>query len=91
MPRRKPVQVESRLWLEVGGGFYALEYLDPASWAEPAWRLTKSEGDHYEVHVASHGPSCTCPDFIWCREHQDPAGCKHVVALRQQGLLRRKT
>lgn len=72
---------------------YTVRYLDPEEWATPAWRLTKQikgkAGSVYDVHLTEHGPECTCPDFLYARQHKDAAGCKHCAALRAVGLLRK--
>ena len=101
MPKRDPVTGRSRLILEIDvlnkearwlTTLYVLRYLpsDP-SLGHPAWRLTKIDGstspDRYDVILTPHGPVCDCPDFIHCREHKDPRGCKHVLALRTQGVV----
>ena len=68
---------------------YMLRYLHPYPEAVPAWRLTKEDASSWDVHLSEHGPMCTCPDFVYARDHQDDKGCKHIAALRSVGLLRK--
>jgi hypothetical protein len=55
--------------------------------AAAAFRLRKPDGAAYDVALTEHGPNCSCPDFTFSREGKDPAGCKHLKALRAWGLL----
>jgi hypothetical protein len=52
-----------------------------------AWTLTKPDGEGYTVSVHPHGAECECGDFAFRREWKDPAGCKHVRALRAFRLV----
>ncbi len=98
MPQREPVSGKAHLSLVVTvenakgpvETEYRLRYLSPYQDAHPAWRLTKMDGEFYDVHLAPTGPECTCPDFIFARNHRDAKGCKHVAALRSVGLLRKE-
>ena len=98
MPHRDPVHgtaslVGEFLTIKVKGRstVYRVANLHPdLEAANPAWRLTKSDGTFYDVHVDQHGASCTCPDWIWCREHKDSSGCKHCRGLQAVGLLRKE-
>lgn len=93
---RKPVEGKARLTLTITvktkrksvTTIYLVQYLHPADWADPAWRLTKADGTTYDVHLSQDGPYCTCPDFIYCREEKRKK-CKHVEAARSVGLLRK--
>jgi hypothetical protein len=97
MPARTPVAGKTKLWLAITvtnakgkdvEQHYALRFLSPnREVADPAWRITRADGQSYDVALTEHGPHCTCPDFLYCREHQDPKACKHVCALRALGLL----
>lgn len=89
MPRRAPVQGRAKLYLVINRTLYHLLFLDPQKEvADPAWRLTKTDGTSYDVALTTQGAHCSCPDYIYCREHRDPKGCKHVAAMRSVGLLR---
>lgn len=86
---RLPVQGRAKLRLTINQGDYQVSNLNPhPAVAFAAWRLTKPDGTSYEVAVTGYGPTCSCPDYVWCREHKDPKGCKHVAALRALGLIR---
>lgn len=97
MPRRNPVQGTAKLWLTIAvknargkevAKLYDLQFLDShPDLGQPAWRLRKSNGVFYDVIFLPMGPECTCEDFVWCREHKDPKGCKHCCALRAVRLL----
>ena len=98
MPRREPVHGKARLLLEITttnakgketSTLYTVRWLDPPDWATPAWVLTKGDGTAYSISVTAHGPVCDCPDFVYCRDHKDQRGCKHVAAIRATGLLYR--
>jgi hypothetical protein len=67
---------------------YRLRFLasDP-SIGQPAWRLEKPDGTHYNVILTPTGAECTCPDWVWARQNQK-APCKHVRALEVEGLLK---
>lgn len=90
MPHREPVHGKVRLTMRINDTDYLMTFLhpDPAV-ANPAWRLSKQDGSGvvYDVHLDRNGASCTCPDFVFCREHRDPAGCKHIAAMRARGLF----
>lgn len=58
--------------------------LDPS---RRAYRLIKTDGAVYDLAETRYGPSCDCPDYIFRRDGLDPAGCKHVRALVQHGLI----
>jgi hypothetical protein len=50
------------------------------------YRLEKPDGTTYDVS-REPWPSCDCGDFQFRRWQKDPAGCKHIKALRALGLL----
>jgi hypothetical protein len=52
-----------------------------------AFRLTKDNGDFYDVSRDVYGLACTCGDFVWRREGIDPAGCKQTRNMKALGLL----
>jgi hypothetical protein len=53
-----------------------------------AWRMMAVGGTRiYDVHDGPDGVSCDCWDYLRRRQH-DPAGCKHIAALRAVQLLR---
>jgi hypothetical protein len=53
-----------------------------------AWSLRKLGTDErHHVVETMHGAECDCPDFVFRRDGLDPAGCKHVRALRATGLI----
>ncbi len=54
--------------------------------AKPAFRLTKEDGEAYDVAVNEFGATCSCPDGQFRREN-DRIKCKHVKAMRAVGLL----
>lgn len=84
-----PVKGHSRLLIQINKTWYQLRFLAPEKdLADPAWRLTKvgSTSDQWDVALTQHGPVCTCPDWTYRRAHRDGT-CKHVGALRSQGLL----
>ena len=92
--QREPVQGTAKLWLTIklegkgNANLYAAVFLHPhADVADPAWRLTRTNGASYDVALTKHGPTCTCPDYVFCRERRDEKGCKHIAALRSVGLL----
>lgn len=58
---------------------------DPAVAA--AWRLRKSDGEVYDVHIDRHGCHCTCPDHVYRREGRTAEPCKHAAALIAWRLL----
>lgn len=68
---------------------YRLEFLesDPSIGA-PAWRLTKTDGECFDVILRPNGAVCDCPDFVNRRQNTFK-GCKHVAALTAVGLMRR--
>ena len=79
MPHRDPVHGTAALHLiiTVKGKpiVYRVTNLQPdLEAANPAWRLTKSDGTFYDVHVDQHGAACACEDYLFCREHKDPEG-----------------
>ena len=74
-----------RLTLSIRGTDYALRPVPSEDGR--AWRLRKPDGTTYDVAETRWGPVCDCPDATWRREGLDPAGCKHVRALRALGLI----
>lgn len=93
----EPVQGTCRLTLEIDrtlqsgkvvAEVYRVLFLHPYPEADPAWRLVKTDGTHYDV-TWLNGGTCTCGDFTYRRQQKDPKGCKHCAALRTLGLLRR--
>jgi hypothetical protein len=78
----------SRLVLTIDRTAYVIlplpRALDPS---KRAYRLIKGDGAVYDLSESSYGPSCDCPDYIFRRDGLDPAGCKHVKALVQHGLI----
>lgn len=94
LPQRAPVTGRACLILGINETAYVVRRLTPhPEVAELAWRLRKiledgsTSNDFYDVCQDETGRHCTCPDFIWCREHKDRKGCKHVAALVAVGLL----
>lgn len=78
----------SRLVLTIDRTAYVIlplpRALDPS---KRAYRLIKGDGVAYDLSESRYGPSCDCPDYIFRRDGLDPAGCKHVKALIQHGLI----
>ena len=54
-----------------------------------AFRLHKAGTETtYDVALTTqYGAECECPDFGYRRDGQDSAGCKHIQALRDFGML----
>lgn len=77
-----------RLHLTIRETSYAVRRVacDPVV-AAKAYRLLKGDGTLYDVIQTAFGPECDCPDFIFRRDGLDPAGCKHVRALVDCGLI----
>jgi hypothetical protein len=89
--RRRPVRPAHglcRLTIHINGTAYNVRPIavDPTA-ADRAFRLRKADGVAYDVAATEHGPTCTCPDYVWARDGLDPAGCKHIRALTVVGLL----
>lgn len=79
---------EPSLFLSIRDHWYRVEPIaldDPQG--DRAYRLRKDDGQRYDVTDSRFGPACDCPDFIFRRDGIDPAGCKHVQALRRYGLV----
>lgn len=74
-----------RLTLTIRGTVYAVRRV--ASEDGRAFRLGKRDGEAHDVAETPYGPTCTCGDYVWRREHLDPAGCKHIRSLRAVGLI----
>lgn len=97
LPQRPPVMGKARLVLRIAtrdhkGRWretdYTVALLEPhPAVASLAWRLMKDGGTFHDVRLSDDGASCSCEDFLFCREGKDRAGCKHVAALRAVGLL----
>lgn len=90
---RLPVQGAARLCLLIRvkgkGQVYYLDLLHPhTDLGTPAFRLTKTNGENYDVIVTPAGATCECQDFVRCRDGKDQKGCKHIAGLRAVGLLR---
>ena len=73
--------------LRIHGREYLIRVIAPASGGTLAYRLTKHDGEEYDVSVEPHGAECTCPDFIFRRNWLDILGCKHIRAARAAGLI----
>lgn len=84
----RPATGTACLILVINDTFYQVARLRPdPEVASAAWRLAKGDDAVYDVALMPHGPMCSCPDFTFNRDGKDPAGCKHVKALRAWGLL----
>jgi len=84
----KPASGTTTMTLGINGTSYQVVRL----WPDPelatiAYRLRKPDGAVYDVALTAHGALCSCPDFVFHRDGKDPAGCKHVKAMRAWGLL----
>ncbi len=88
-PRRvKPAAGTTTLTLGINGTTYQVLRLHPhPEVSAVAFRLRKPDGTAYDVALTTHGQECTCPDFVFSRDGKDPAGCKHLKAMRAWGLL----
>jgi hypothetical protein len=86
--KRPPARRTFRLVLGIQETTYQVRRVncDPVV-AERAFRLLKDDGTLYDVKQTAFGPECDCPDFIFRRDGLDPAGCKHVQALVEYGLI----
>lgn len=84
----------SSLYLTIPSGAeetaYRVEFLHPAPAVKVGWRLTKENGETYDVALTEFGYVCGCSDFLWRRDGKDEAGCKHCIALRSLGLFGRR-
>lgn len=68
---------------------YTVTLLDPdRRVAHPAIRLTKDDGEFYDVAVVGGFPTCTCPHAVY-RGGDSRIPCKHYLALAAQGLMPR--
>lgn len=66
---------------------YTVERLQPdIRVANPAVRLTKEDGEFYDVAVVGGYPSCTCPHATF-RGGNSRVVCKHVLGCRAVNLL----
>jgi hypothetical protein len=88
-PRKvKPASGVTTLILSINGISYQVLRLQPhPEVAAVAFRLRKGDGAVYDVAQTAQGAQCSCPDFIFNRDGKDPAGCKHIKAMRAWGLL----
>lgn len=91
---RPPVQGLTKLFLTIQTPrvtrLYKVFRIQPEAGASVAWRLVRRARrgvESSDVWRDEWGEHCTCGDFVWCREHKDAKGCKHVAALRSVGLL----
>jgi len=89
---RTPTRPKVALAVLIGRRWYKLERLSPdPRVAEPAWRLTRPDPRlghvSYDLYTNGHGNHCGCPDFTFRREGVDYAGCKHLRALVELGLM----
>src|SRR5215213_7240330 len=77
------------LTLTINGTAYRMRPLgsDTAFGTIRAFRLTKQDGITYDVAQTIEGNTCDCPDHVFHRDGLDPAGCKHLKALRACGVL----
>jgi len=84
----RPTQGTCRLSLTINGVAYAVRPVpcDPTA-AQRCWSLRKSDGTIYHASLQSWGAECDCPDFVFRRDGLDPAGCKHLKALRALGIV----
>jgi hypothetical protein len=53
------------------------------------WLVEKDHRTAHEVTMGPEGPSCSCPDYRYRRAGLDSLGCRHIRALRAEGLLPR--
>jgi hypothetical protein len=79
--------MDVRHWLTVDGALYRLEVLDPdPSIALFAWRLTKTDGESYDIALTEFSWECSCPDWIARRQEKGEL-CKHQRWLKDARLL----
>src|SRR5205823_4785541 len=63
--------------LQINGTSYALCRL------AGGFRLMKPDGQTYDLDASDADYwICTCPDYEFARHQKDPAGCKHVKAVK---------
>ena len=75
------------LVMHINGMAYKVRRVDGLKARVQAWRLTKPDGDSYDVSHGVFGASCTCGDQTWRHEGIDATGCKHIRAARAVGLI----
>lgn len=81
---RTPAGV-ARLTLTINGTNYAVRpFPSPDGMV---FALRKPDGEVYHVAPGIGASACNCGDYVWNREGRDPAGCKHVRALKAVGLI----
>jgi len=80
--------------LVINGAHYAASPIgatDPSAAGERCdfhWRLTKADGERYDVDLSGNWPPCSCADSSF--NPARPGGCKHRRALTEameQGRL----
>ncbi|HWE36112.1 MAG TPA: hypothetical protein VG406_06015 [Isosphaeraceae bacterium] len=86
----RPARSDWSLTLTINGVGYVVQPLPCRDFgAQKAFRLAKqaADGAIYDVCEHDFGAECDCPDFEFHRKGIDPAGCKHIQAVRACGLL----
>ena len=93
---RKPRKVSKPtgtcgLTLSLNGTRYHLTPLpvQPGTGCRRIWRLTKSDGEVYDVAEHRNGRlECTCASFIFDHDgHPEHPHCKHMASLLSLGLI----
>jgi hypothetical protein len=82
----RPLADASMPIVAIGGKPYAYERLTGPDGARVV-RLSKSDGTVYDVTDGPTGPDCSCPDFLRRHAGLPTAGCKHLRALRDLGMI----
>jgi len=93
-PRPHPRRSLMAIWIPNAKG-ELIAYTVTVLTADPNYGLlkiyrVKAAGSEigYDVCLNSRGEvECECGDFLWRRDGQDEAGCKHIQALRDFGML----
>jgi hypothetical protein len=83
-----PLPLDLALVVVIRGVGYQVTPLDAGPDHARAWRLSKSDGEVYDVCRARDGrtTSCTCAHYTY-RLEGTSAVCKHGAALIQLGLI----
>jgi hypothetical protein len=83
-----PLPLDLALVVVIRGVGYQVTPLDPGPDHARAWRLSKSDGEVYDVCREHDGrtTSCTCAHYTY-RLEGTSAVCKHGAALIQLGLI----
>jgi hypothetical protein len=83
-----PLPLDLALVVVIRGVGYQVTPLDPGPDHTRAWRLSKSDGEVYDVGRDHFGlTTCTCPHYEFRLRGNSASPCKHGAALIQLGLI----